>query len=95
MFASLARNNVGGALFQLGEHTLAKVEHQAVLAILEARREAFPRLQVDEKECDVFLETLVNLHRQARRQRVFSYVLLLSRGQQAERPRILTKRYTK
>lgn len=94
MFASLDRNNVGGALFQLGEHTLAKVEHQAVLSILKARREEFPRLQDDEKECDVYLETLVNLHRQARRQHVFPYVLLLGQGQQAERPRILAKCYT-
>lgn len=88
MFAFLARNNVGAAFFQLGEHTLAKLEHQAVLAILEPRCEAFPRLRADEEKCDVYLDTLVNLHRQAWRQRVVSYALLLGRGQQAERPRI-------
>ena len=66
-------NNVGTALFQLGAHTLAKVEHHAVLAILEARCKGVPRLQVGEEECDVYLDTLVNLHRQARRQCVFSY----------------------
>lgn len=60
----LARNNLGTALFQMGEHTLAKVEHRTVLALLEAGKKR-PSEQQDgaSGEFDIYVDTLVNLHR--------------------------------
>ena len=81
----LARNNVGTAFYQLGEHTLAKAEHEAVLALLEARREDPRRLDDDAEDWDVYLDTLVDLHRQARRPSSVS-AHLWGRGQEVERP---------
>ncbi|CAN0203505.1 unnamed protein product, partial [Ectocarpus fasciculatus] len=57
----MLRNNFGTALFQLGEHTLAKLEHQAVLELLKASAESMPQRRAD--ETDVYVDTLVNLHR--------------------------------
>lgn len=57
------RNNLGTAFFQTGDHTLAKVEHREVLAMLEARDERIPHLRDREGGYDVYLETLINLQR--------------------------------
>lgn len=50
---------MGTALFQLGEHTLAKAEHLAVLDALELGGSH----SVGDGGYDVYVETLVNLHR--------------------------------
>ncbi|CAM9596349.1 unnamed protein product [Ectocarpus sp. 4 AP-2014] len=59
----MLRNNFGTALFQLGEHTLAKLEHQAVLELLKASDESMPQRRAESGEYDVYVDTLVNLHR--------------------------------
>ncbi|CAM9624943.1 unnamed protein product [Ectocarpus sp. 8 AP-2014] len=59
----MLRNNFGTALFQLGEHTLAKLEHQAVLELLKASDESMPQRRAESGENDVYVDTLVNLHR--------------------------------
>ncbi|CAM9712143.1 unnamed protein product, partial [Ectocarpus sp. 13 AM-2016] len=59
----MLRNNFGTALFQLGEHTLAKLEHQAVLELLKAGDESMPLRRAESGEGDVYVDTLVNLHR--------------------------------
>lgn len=60
---TIIRNNLGTALFQIGEHTLAKVEHTAVLALLEEREESVPQPRDANDAYDVHIDTLVNLHR--------------------------------
>lgn len=57
------RNNLGTALFQKGEHTLAKVEHRAVLALLEATNIGLSQPGGRSEGHDVYIDTLVNLHR--------------------------------
>lgn len=49
----------------MGEHTLAIVEHQAVLELLEASGKGLSRLQHNNGKYDDYVDTLVNLHRQA------------------------------
>jgi len=50
-------------LFQKGEHTLAKVEHRAVLALLEAINVGLSQPGGGDEGHDVYIDTLVNLHR--------------------------------
>eukprot|EP00903_Cladosiphon_okamuranus_P013259 g12363.t1 len=59
----MLRNNLGTAFFQSGEHTLAKIEHREVLAMLEASNERLSHVQDGERGYDVYIETLVNLQR--------------------------------
>ncbi|CAM9226433.1 unnamed protein product [Hapterophycus canaliculatus] len=60
----MLRNNLGTALFQMGEHTLAKVEHRAVLAILEdGKKGQLHQSDGAGREFDTYVDTLVNLHR--------------------------------
>ena len=47
----------------MGEHTLAKVEHQTILSLLEARENVPPLPLEEHVQYDVYVDTLVNLHR--------------------------------
>lgn len=48
----------------MGEHTLAKIEHQMVLARLEAEIDEAQAQRNDDGRRDVYIDTLVNMHRQ-------------------------------
>lgn len=57
------RNNLGTALFQLGEYSLAKVEHQAVLDLFESEDDGLPSVDDGDAGYDVYVDTLVNMYR--------------------------------
>ncbi|CAM9356113.1 unnamed protein product, partial [Sphacelaria rigidula] len=61
----MLRNNLGTALYQMGDHTLAKEEHRAVLALLGAQVKEKPTRGGANGERDVYIDTMVNMHRQA------------------------------
>lgn len=65
---------MGTALFQMGEHTLAKIEHQAVLDLLESEV-AYGRTQHQGRKGsnDVYIDTLVNMHRRDNIERTYIY----------------------
>lgn len=48
----------------MGEHTLAKIEHQAVLTRLEAEIDEAQKQTGEDGGRDVYIDTLVNMHRQ-------------------------------
>lgn len=63
---STNRNNLGTALFQAGEHTLAKREHLAVLELIGTGNDTVyspSPPENGEEEHDIYIDTLVNLHR--------------------------------
>lgn len=47
----------------MGEHTLAKVEHTAVLALLAEANESLAQPRDVNDDNGVYIDTLVNLHR--------------------------------
>lgn len=48
----------------MGDHTLAKEEHRAVLALLGAQVKEKPTRGGANGERDVYIDTMVNMHRQ-------------------------------